>query len=39
MGEGDVTRPIATQDHSSNERLTSSARWYCDLYIYSTIMK
>jgi hypothetical protein len=36
--KGDISRPIAT-DHSSDGWLPSSARWYCDPCIYSTIMK
>jgi hypothetical protein len=37
--KGDVIRPVATKDHSSNERLPSSACCYYDPYIYSVILK
>jgi hypothetical protein len=31
---GDVTRPIATEDHNGNWWMVSSAHGYCDPYIY-----
>jgi hypothetical protein len=36
---GDVTRPIATEDHNGNGRMVSSAHGYYDPYIYSVIVK
>jgi hypothetical protein len=39
MGINDFSRTIATENHSSHEWLLSSARCYCDPYIYSTILK
>jgi hypothetical protein len=38
MGIGDVSRAIATENHNSDGRLPSSARW-CDSYIYIIILK
>jgi hypothetical protein len=35
---GDVTRPVAIEDHSGNEKMRSSTRGYYDSYIYSAIV-
>jgi hypothetical protein len=37
-GTGDVSRPIATKDHSSDRLLPPSAHCYCNPYMYSAIL-
>jgi hypothetical protein len=39
MSMGDVSRTVATENHSSDGQLPSLAHCYSDPYIYSAILK